>query len=67
MLAQILVAATILLAEESFAYNEDSPNYKWSPNYFGVRAPAPIVYSSRLSNLNLPRRVIAHLYPFLMC
>ena len=50
MLLQILVAFSILYNCQ--AYNENSPNYKWSPNYFGtaIRAARPIIYTT-------PRRV----------
>ena len=54
MLLQILVATALLgLSKNCQAYNENSPNYKWSPQYLGARA-SPIVYSSQLS---APRRV----------
>merc|ERR1712008_444882 len=53
MLLQILVAFSILANCQ--AYRDDSPNYKWSPNYFGALGKsAPVIYSSRLST---PRRV----------
>ena len=50
MLLQILVAFSILYNCQ--AYNDNSPNYKWSPNYFGtaIRAARPIIYTT-------PRRV----------
>merc|ERR1712039_1003968 len=46
MLLQILVAFSILYNCQ--AYNENSPNYKWSPNYFGtaIRAARPIIYTT---------------------
>lgn len=54
MLLQILVATALLgLSKNCQAYNENSPNYKWSPQYLGARA-SPIVYSSQLS---APRRL----------
>lgn len=53
MLLQILVAFSILANCQ--AYRDESPNYKWSPNYFGALGKsAPVIYSSRLST---PRRI----------
>lgn len=54
-LRNVLVATVaMLLVQATQAYNEESPNYKWSPNYFGIRG-GPVIYSGHLST---PRRVI---------
>jgi hypothetical protein len=63
MLLQILVAFSILANCQ--AYRDDSPNYKWSPNYFGALGKsAPVIYSSRLST---PRRVGFNLISTRLC
>lgn len=55
LLRNVLVAVAMLVVtlQSAQAYNEESPNYKWSPNYFGIRG-GPVIYSGHLS---APRRV----------
>merc|ERR1711934_1274739 len=50
MLLQILVAFSILANCQ--AYRDESPNYKWSPNYFGALGSSSYNFEGSLGSRN---------------
>ena len=57
MLLQAVIAAFTVFSfcsNYGLAYNEESPNYKWSPRYLYGRRPSPTIYQI---GSGIPQRV----------